>query len=231
MYNCQMLNSRIYLITGASGAVAQSIITKFNSLGTTLYLLDRPSPTPREQLFGTSITADLSTFEGAEKAVDQIIEAHGRLDGVIHTIGGFAIESILEYKPSTYDQMMDSNLRSTVNIAAATAAVLEQSQGFFGVISAGQVIRGSGANLALYTAAKGAMALFINSLAAEIKAVRYGVVYPMGAIDTPANRKNMPTADTSTWIDPSEIAEAFAYMATRSGRGRVQEVQVFPNQG
>ncbi len=226
-----MLNNQIYLITGASGAVAQSIIAKFESLGTTLYLLDRPSSTPRERLFGTSITADLSSLEGAEKAVGQIINAHGRLDGVIHTIGGFAIESILEYKPSTYDQMLDSNLRSTVNIAAATAAVLEQSRGFFGAIAAGQVIRGSGANLALYTAAKGAMALFINSLAAEIKAVRYGVVYPMGAIDTPANRRDMPNADTSTWITPNEIAEAFAYMAARSSGGRVQEVQVFPNQG
>ncbi len=224
-----MLNNQIYLITGASGAVAQSIIAKFEALGATLYLLDRPSQTNREQAIGTSITADLSTLEGAKQAMRTIIQAHGRLDGVIHTVGGFAIESILEYKPSTYDQMLDSNLRSTVNIAAATAAVLEQSRGFFGAIAAGQVIHGGGANLALYTAAKGAMALFINSLAAEIKAVRYGVVYPMGAIDTPANRKNMPNADTSTWIDPSEIAEAFAYMATRSGRGRVQEVQIHPN--
>ena len=224
-----MLNNQIYLITGASGAVAQSIIAKFESLGTTLYLLDRPSPTPREQLVGTSITADLSRLEGAEKAIGQIIQTHGRLDGVIHTIGGFAIESILEYKPSTYDQMMDSNVRSTVNLAAAATPALEQTKGFFGAIAAGQVIRGGGANLALYTAAKGALVLFLKSLATEIKAVRYGVVYPMGTIDTPANRKNMPNSDTSTWIDPNEIAEAFAYMATRSGRGRVQEVQVFPN--
>jgi NADP-dependent 3-hydroxy acid dehydrogenase YdfG len=224
-----MLNTQIYLITGAGGAVAKSIIAKFAALNATLYLLDRPSPTKREQAFGTSITADLSTLEGAQEAVEQILETHGRLDGVVHTIGGFAIESILEYKPSTYDQMLDSNLRSTVNIAAATTPALEQSQGFFGAIAAGQVIRGTGANLALYTAAKGAMALFIKSLAAEIKAVRYGVVYPMGTIDTPANRKTMPNADISTWIAPTEIAEALAYMATRSHGGRVQEVQVFPN--
>ena len=224
-----MLNNQIYLITGASGSVAKSIIAKFYSLGATLYLLDRPSPTPREQAFSTSITADLGTLEGAQKAVRQILETHGRLDGVIHTIGGFAIESILEYKPSTYDQMLDTNLRSTVNIAAASTPALEQSQGFFGAIAAGQVIRGAGANLALYTAAKGALALFLKSLAAEIKTVRYGVVYPMGAIDTPANHKSMPNADISTWIAPTEIAEAFAYMATRSSGGRVQEIQVFPN--
>jgi NADP-dependent 3-hydroxy acid dehydrogenase YdfG len=224
-----MLNNQIYLITGASGAIAKSIIAKLNTLGTILYLLDRPSQTIRDSSIGTSIMADLSTFEGAKAAIDGIIQAHGRLDGVIHTVGGFAIESILEYKSSTYDQMLDSNLRSTVNIAAAATPELEKSKGFFGAIAAGQVIRGAGANLALYTAAKGALALFIKSLSAEIKTVRYGVVYPMGTIDTPTNRKNMPNSDTSTWISPKEIAEAFAYMATRSSGGRVQEVQVFPN--
>jgi hypothetical protein len=55
-----------------------------------------------------------------------------------------------------------------------------------------------------------------------------GVVYPMGTVDTPANRKDMPNADPNTWIDPVEIGAAFVHMATRSARGRVLEMQVFP---
>ncbi len=221
-----MLENKVYLITGASGAVAASIISKYGSLGINLVLLDRHQVSHNT---GEAIVADLGTLEGAQKAVQQIIKTHGRLDGVIHTIGGFVIESILEYKPSTYDQMLDTNLRTTVHMAAAAMLELEKTQGFFGAIAAGQVIRGGAANLALYTAAKGAMALFMKSLAAEIKMVRFGLVYPMGTIDTPSNRKNMPDSDFGTWIDPSEIAEAFVYMATRSSRGRVQEVQVHPN--
>ena len=220
-----MLENKIYVITGASGAVAGSLKTKFASLGASLVLLDRRENSQ------TTITADLGSFDQAQKAIRQILELYGRLDGVIHTVGGFAPESIHGFKPSTYDRMLDTNLRTTVNMAAAATPELEKTRGFFGAIAAGQVIRGAGANLALYTAAKGAMALFIKSLAEEVKSVRYGLVYPMGAIDTAANRKNMPEADTSTWIALEEIAEAFAYMATRSSRGRVQEVQVFPNQG
>jgi hypothetical protein len=47
-------------------------------------------------------------------------------------------------------------------------------------------------------------------------------------VDTPANRRDMPDADPNTWIDPNEIAAAFVYMASRSTRGRVLEMQVFP---
>ena len=48
----------------------------------------------------------------------------------------------------------------------------------------------------------------MRTLEAEAKGTQVGVciVYPMGAIDTPANRKDMPNADPRTWIDPAEIA-------------------------
>jgi NADP-dependent 3-hydroxy acid dehydrogenase YdfG len=218
-----MLNKKVFLITGATGAVAGSIIKKFAEQGAELILLSRQA---NQINLGTPLMADLGTLEGAEQAVAFVLKTHGRLDGVIHTVGSFAIESILEYKPSTYDQMLNTNLRSTVNIAAATTPELIKTQGFFGTIAAGQVIRGAGAKMALYTAAKGAVVLFIKSLAAEIKTVRYGIVYPMGTIDTASNRHEMPNTDPSTWISPEEIAEAFMYMATRSNQGQVQEIQL-----
>ncbi len=221
-----MLKDKVYLITGASGGVAKSIIKKFANVGANLVLADRNGSRERNP---STIIADLSSHDGAKELVQQIIQKYGKIDGIIHTIGGFSVQSIFEYNPSTYDQMLDTNLRTTVHIAAAATPELEKTQGFFGAIAAGQVIRGGAANLALYSAAKGAMVLFLKSLALEMKAVRYGIVYPMGAIDTPNNRRDMPDVDTSTWIDPNEIAEAFAYMATRSHGGRVQEIQVFPN--
>jgi hypothetical protein len=50
----------------------------------------------------------------------------------------------------------------------------------------------------------------------------------MGAIDTPANRKDMPNADPRTFIDPGEIAATILHAATRSARGRLSELPVHP---
>jgi hypothetical protein len=38
----------------------------------------------------------------------------------------------------------------------------------------------------------------------------------------------MPDVDPQSWIDPAEIGAAFVHLASRSSRGRVLEIQVFP---
>jgi NAD(P)-dependent dehydrogenase (short-subunit alcohol dehydrogenase family) len=43
------------------------------------------------------------------------------------------------------------------------------------------------------------------------------VILP-GTIDTPANRKSMPNADFSKWVQPSRIASLVVWLAGDSGR-------------
>ncbi|HEX2863811.1 MAG TPA: hypothetical protein VHN99_04535, partial [Deinococcales bacterium] len=84
--------------------------------------------------------------------------------------------------------------------------------------------RGEGPNSAAYTAAKAAAGAFLRSAAAENPSLRAGIVYPLGAIDTPSNRQSMPKADPDGWIDPRAVAEALVFLASRGPRGLVQEV-------
>jgi hypothetical protein len=56
------------------------------------------------------------------------------------------------------------------------------------------------------------------------------VVYPMGSIDTPSNRRSTPDANPEKWIDPTELAETILYLVSRSPRGRIREVMVYPPQ-
>jgi NADP-dependent 3-hydroxy acid dehydrogenase YdfG len=228
-----ILAGKVFIITGAGGAISSAINTAFHAAGAQLALADRPgnAERARDQLgAGLALGVDLSSLEGAQNMVAATVKHYGRIDGLIHTIGGFGTGKILEFKPEDFTQMFDVNVKTLVYaVAAVLPEILKQENGFIGGISAAQVARGSGANAALYTAAKGAVALFLKSLDAELKgsSAKAGVIYPMGAVDTPANRRDMPAADPSTWIDPAEIAAAFVYMASRSARGRVLEMQVF----
>jgi NADP-dependent 3-hydroxy acid dehydrogenase YdfG len=138
---------------------------------------------------------------------------------------------VIDAKLEVYDQMFDLNMRTLVHsVMACLPEISKVGNGFIGGIAAGQVARGSGAGVALYAASKAAVAMFLKSLDAELtgSSTKVGVVYPMGAVDSPANRRDMPNSDPNTWIDPAEIGAAFVHMATRSSRGRVGEMQVFP---
>lgn len=228
------LAGKVFIITGAGGAISSAINTAFQAAGAKLALADRPgnAERAREQLgTGLAVGVDLTSLEGARAMVAATVAHYGRVDGLIHTVGGFATGKVLEFQSDDLTRMIDLNLKTLAYaVAAVLPEVLKQENGFIGGISAAQVARGAGPGVALYTAAKAAVALFLTSLDAELKgsSARAGVVYPMGTVDTPANRRDMPSSDPNTWIDPAEIAAAFVYMASRSNRGRVLEIQVFP---
>jgi NADP-dependent 3-hydroxy acid dehydrogenase YdfG len=222
-----MLTDGVFIVTGAGGQIAAHINAALLEAGAKLVLVDRHA---RSILAGETIAADLGSLEGARAMVGVALERFGRIDGVIHTVGGFKAERALEFQPETYEAMFDTNLRTLVNVAVATLPELVKSGGFLGGISAGQAARGSGAGAALYAAAKSAVAVYLKSIAAEVKGIRAGVLYPMGTVDTPGNRSSMPHADPSNWIDPRELARAFVFMASREQNGRVLEVQVHPPQ-
>ena len=228
------LQGKVYIITGAGGAISSAINAAFNAAGAQLALADRPgnAERARDRLgAGLAVPVDLASMAGTEAMVAATLAHYGRVDGLIHTVGGFATGKILEFKPDDLDRMIDLNFKTLAYaVAAALPEVLKRENGFIGGISAAQVARGAGGGAALYTAAKGAVALLLKSLDAELKgsSAKAGVVYPMGTVDTPANRKDMPEGDPETWIDPAEIGAAFVHMASRSARGRVLEMQVFP---
>jgi NADP-dependent 3-hydroxy acid dehydrogenase YdfG len=178
-----------------------------------------------------SFVANLTHYPDAEMLV-RLVKAHfGRVDGLIHTVGGFAYSPVKDTEPSLYDRMFDLNMRTLFyTTRAILPELLGQKDGFIAGISAAAAWHGAGPGVALYAAAKAAVATYLRSLDAELTgtSVRVAVVYPMGAVDTPANRKEMPDADPMAWVDPAEIAEGLVYAASRSPRGRVLELQIFP---
>ncbi len=59
-----------------------------------------------------------------------------------------------------------------------------------------------------YTASKAAVAAFTVALAEELKNDDISAIaLAPSTIDTPANRKDMPTAKHDTWVKPTAIAE------------------------
>jgi NADP-dependent 3-hydroxy acid dehydrogenase YdfG len=128
--------------------------------------------------------------------------------------------------------MLDLNLRT---LFTASRAVLphfvNRGAGFLAGFSASPAwMRSGGGGMSLYAAAKGAVTAYLHAVDDEFGArgIRTAIVYPLGVVDTPANRRAMPDADPSAWIDPAEIAAALLFAATRGPHGKLTELPISP---
>lgn len=218
-------------ITGAAGAIGSVTAEVFEDAGWDLALLDYGSDNHAtlDTAFPRALTfdCDLTDEDAAREAFETIDEARG-LDAVLAIAGGFAMQGAVEATMDDYRNMVDMNFRTLFNTARAAIPVLtQQDRSFLLGVSAPAGIDGQ-ASAALYGAAKGAVAAYVKSIDKERRddGLRASVLYPMGVVDTPANREAMPDADPSTWIDPGELAEGMLHLATRSARGHIRELKV-----
>lgn len=228
------LTDRVFIITGAGGAIAGPIVRAFAHAGARLVLVDREELHVAERArehHATALAADLTTLAGADAMTHAVIGRFGRIDGVIHTVGGFAMGRLIDGDAASYDRMFDLNVRTLFNVLRAVApGMLARGDGFICGFSSEPGWTGRSPGTALYGAAKAAATSLLRTLEAEAKGTQVAVciVYPMGAVDTPANRQDMPNVNPSTLIDPAEIAASILHAATRSPRGRLAELPIYP---
>jgi NADP-dependent 3-hydroxy acid dehydrogenase YdfG len=224
-----------YIITGGAGAIAGHIARTFREAGARLALVDLDQAKMGEratELDALALAADLTRREDVDEVVQRAASELGAIDGLIHTTGGFAMAPAAESSRELYDHMLDLNLRTLFHTCRAVLPhFLERGSGFLAAFSAAPGWhRAGGAGMSVYAAAKAAVSAYLRAVDDELgsKGVRTAVVYPMGAVDTPANRRNMPDVDPSAWINPDEIADALLFAASRGHRGRVKEIAIFP---
>ena len=77
----------------------------------------------------------------------------------------------------------------------------------------------AGAGMGAYSASKSAVARLTEAMAAELReqGINVNCVLP-SIIDTPENRKDMPEADPSRWVAPSDLAEVIVFLCSNQAR-------------
>jgi NAD(P)-dependent dehydrogenase (short-subunit alcohol dehydrogenase family) len=167
-----------------------------------------------------AMPAEISSREGARVLVDRIFARFGKLDVLAHTVGGFAGgQSIADVDDATFQRMFDLNLNALFHILRATVPVLRQT-GDGRIIAVGsRAALEPGVGVGAYSASKAAMVSLIRTVALENKdaGLRANVILP-GTMDTPANRKDIPNADTSKWVRPAAVANLITWLAGDAGK-------------
>ncbi len=163
---------------------------------------------------------DLRDPARCEAAVTAAIAHFGRIDGVVHTVGGFAAAPAVDGDSALWRGMFELNVLTTLNLfRAALPPMVVAGRGSLVAIGAGAALRAP-AGLAAYAAAKSGVHRLVESFADELKGkgVRVNAVLP-SIIDTPQNRAAMPDADPKAWVTVDEIAAAIGYLLSDAASG------------
>jgi NAD(P)-dependent dehydrogenase (short-subunit alcohol dehydrogenase family) len=208
----QSLQDRHVVVTGGTGALGAAVVRAFIEAGAICHIpaIESAPPThnlPDSKQIHIAPSIDLSS----EASVDGFYANLPALHAVVNIAGGFAYAPIADSPAKVLQQQLSMNLVSCVLSCRAAVANFRKGgkSGHIVNISARPALNPrQGANMTAYTASKAAVAAFTVALAEELKNENISAIaLAPSTIDTPVNRKDMPTAKHDTWVKPSAIAE------------------------
>jgi NAD(P)-dependent dehydrogenase (short-subunit alcohol dehydrogenase family) len=223
------LDGRSAVVTGGTGALGSAVVRALLDAGARVSVPFRAEGDLERLRAAVGLAAD-APLSGArldltdETAVldffQTVAEDRGGLDILVNTAGGFAGgKPALETPWSVWQEQLDLNLKTAV-IASRGAAREMVKRGAGAIVNvSSRPATQDGKNVAAYAASKRAVLALTDAMAAELKdsGVTVNAVLP-SVIDTPANRKDNPTADYSKWPRPEEIARVILFLAGPQAR-------------
>jgi NAD(P)-dependent dehydrogenase (short-subunit alcohol dehydrogenase family) len=210
---------RVALVTGGTGALGSAAVLDLLEGGARVavpYIVDSEwkDLAARTERWSTRLEGwrvDLTRPSEVEPWVRSVRSNCGRIDYLLAIAGGFTAGKIHETSESAWDLMMKLNLRSLVTVLRAVLpAMIEQNFGRIVTVSSGAILDQPGAGVAAYAVSKGAVRQLSEILAQEVKPydIRVHCLMP-GTMDTEANRRAMPDADRSGWLQLDQVVRVF----------------------
>jgi NAD(P)-dependent dehydrogenase (short-subunit alcohol dehydrogenase family) len=211
----------VILVTGAAGVLGQAVIATLVARGEAVAAVDLAPMIPAAGQRVSVGGIDLADATAGAALIAQLTgtSGAGSLTGLVNVAGGFVWETVSEGGWASWERMYRINVQTAFEATRLALPALRTSRGAIVNVSAAATAR-AGAGMGAYTAAKSAVSRLTEALAAEelTNGVRVNAVMP-SVIDTPANRRDMPDADPSRWVSPSEIAEVVAFLLSPAASG------------
>lgn len=232
------LVGKVVLITGASAGIGWASALALAQEGAAMVLTARRQERLAElaaavkQAGGQAVwvAGDARDEQTAVRAVKAAVESFGRLDILINNAGVGNYKNLVDTSSEEYDELMDSNVRSTFLFSRhAVPGMIQQGYGTVLMISSMAGIYGF-AGEAVYCATKFAQVGFAQALDKELRphGIKVGLICPGGVKTEFALGKGRTPEKVaaSGMLEPEDVAGAVLLACTQGPRSRIIEVQM-----
>jgi NADP-dependent 3-hydroxy acid dehydrogenase YdfG len=232
------LKGKVALITGASAGIGQACARALAGEGARLVLTarrqERLDTLKKEaESLGTNavtVTGDAREEQTAIQTVKAAVDAFDRIDILINNTGTGNYKNLVETSAQDYDELMDTNVRSTFLFTRHTVPVMvKQKSGTILMISSMAGVYGFGGE-AVYCMTKFAQVGFAQALDRELResGIKVGAICPGGvktefAIGKGRTEQGVTQSDM---LDPEDVAGVVLLACTQSPKSRIIEVQM-----
>jgi NAD(P)-dependent dehydrogenase (short-subunit alcohol dehydrogenase family) len=215
---------RVVLVAGATGALGRAATAAFAEHGDRLVLCGRDGNRLAAVAGAAGVAndrwvaavGDLREPETARAAAAAAVDAFGRIDVLLHLVGGFASGTpVVELTHDDIQSMIDQHVWTTVNLVQAVVpGMIERGWGRV-VAAATAAAVTAPAKSGPYAAAKSAQELLLRSLAKELSSAGITVnLVAMRAIDEQHERETAPSPKNTSWTTPEEIAATILWLCS-----------------
>lgn len=226
------LEGRVAIITGASRGIGRAIAIELSRRGASVIVNFNHSPDEARAVVdqirseggkAEAIQADVSDTQQAQDLIKTAIDNFGNLDILVNNAGTTRDGLIMTMNEADWDQVIDTNLKSTFN--CSKAAIRHMMRKRYGrIINISSVSGQAGqAGQTNYSASKAGQIGFTKALAREVapRQITVNAIAP-GFITTdltsglPEDLKQATLKATplGRWGSPEEIAFAAAFLAS-----------------
>ncbi len=234
----ERLRNKVALITGASAGIGQACARALAREGARIVLTARRHErlealvSEAKQLGseGVFVTGDAREEETARKSVERATSAFGRIDILINNAGMGNYKNLVDTSAEEYDEMMDSNVRSTFLFTRHVVPVMiKQREGLVLMLSSMAGVYGF-AGEAVYCATKFAQIGFAQGLDKELRpyGIKVGAICPGGVKTEFAIGKGRTEAgvESSGMLEAEDVAQAVLFACTQPASSRIIQIQM-----
>jgi 3-oxoacyl-[acyl-carrier protein] reductase len=232
------LSGKVVIITGASAGIGQASARAVSREGATLVLTARREERLRELAAETDrpgaravyVAGDATDEATAQAVTQRAMNDFGRIDILINNTGIGNYKSLVETSADDYDDMMDTNMRSTFLFARQVAPIMiQQREGLILMISSMAGVYGF-PNQAVYCASKFAQVGFAQGLDKELRphGIKVGTICPGGVKTEFALGKGRTEQSVaqSQMLEADDVAQAVLFACTQPAGSRIIQIQM-----